>query len=347
MSPSRRRPRSLVTLAVGLAVLATGCNASATKETESGRPSRSFVLITPDAVGTNDFLKLSVKGIEAAGIEHGGSTKVLQSNDPTTITQNVTAAAQQKPDVIVAVGFEFNDALAQAAERNPRQQFVLVDSCTPKQYRNITCAVFREQEGVFLAGAEAGLLTKSDKVGAVAALDTPQFHRFSDPFGEGAKKVNPAITFTDLYVGGQNPFSDPARAKEQASALSARGVDVVMGAAAAGNTGIFDAGKGGKFTAWGVDTNQCPSAPDVVVDNVVKRTDVVIRTTIGDVLNGKVGVTKSFGLAEDGVALTGLLDDVAGSQCLIAKSPAVITKVKQLRQQIVTGTLKIDDPAAK
>jgi basic membrane protein A len=347
MSSSPRRLRSLVTLAVGLGVLATGCNASATKETETGKPARSFVLITPNPVGTNDFLKLSVQGIEAAGIEQGGSTKVLQSNDPTTITQNVTAAVQQKPDVIVAVGFQFNDAFAQAAERNPRQQFVLVDSCTTKLYRNVTCAVFREQEGVFLAGAEAGLLTKSNKVGAVAALDTPQFHRFSDPFGEGAKKVNPKITFTDLYVGGQNPFSDPARAKEQASALSAKGVDVVMGAAAAGNTGIFDAGKGGKFTAWGVDTNQCPSAPGVVVDNVVKRTDVVIRNTIDGVLKGKMGLTRSFGLAEDGVSLTGLLGDVANSKCLIAKNPSVITKVKELRQQIVTGTLKIDDPAAK
>lgn len=342
-----RRLRSLLTLALGLAVLATGCNASADKKTEAGKPGKSFVLITPNAVGTNDFLKLSVQGIEAAGRQHGASTKVLQSNDPTTITQNVTAAAQQKPDVIVAVGFEFNDALAQAAERNPQQQFVLVDSCTTKPFPNITCAVFREHEGVFLAGAEAGLLTKSKKVGAVAALDTPQFHRFSDPFGQGAEKVNPGVSFTDLYVGGQNPFSDPARAKEQASALTAKGVDVVMGAAAAGNSGIFDAAKGGKFTAWGVDTNQCPSAPGVVVDNVVKRTDVVIGSSIGDVLNGKAGQTKSYGLAEDGVALTGLLDGVEGSQCLIAKNPSVITRVKELRQQIVAGTLKIDDPAAK
>ncbi|MBC6459621.1 hypothetical protein, partial [Actinomadura sp. HBU206391] len=65
------------------------------------------------------------------------------------------------------------------------------------------------------------------------------------------------------------------------------------------------------------------------------------------VLNGKAGQTKSYGLAEDGVALTGLLDGVEGSQCLIAKNPSVITRVKELRQQIVAGTLKIDDPAAK
>lgn len=42
---------------------------------------------------------------------------------------------------------------------------------------------------VGLAGAEAGLLSRSGKVGAVDVLDTPQFRRYSDPFAAGAKKA--------------------------------------------------------------------------------------------------------------------------------------------------------------
>ena len=50
--------------------------------------------------------------------------------------------------------------------------------------------------------------------------------------------------FTPLYVGGDNPFNDPARAKEQALSLVAKGADYVMAAAAAGNLGVFDAAEG-------------------------------------------------------------------------------------------------------
>ncbi|MCW2901023.1 MAG: family transporter substrate-binding protein [Streptosporangiaceae bacterium] len=338
-----RRPRSLVVLAAGLTVLATGgCNASAAQSREVAK---SFVLVTPNPVGTNDFLRLAVMGVEAAARAQGGTSTVMQS-DPATMAGNLTAAVRRRPEVIVTVGFQFDDVVPRAAERNPGQQFVLVDSCTKKRYPNVSCAVFREQEGAFLAGAEAGLLTRSKKVAVVAALDTPRFHRFSDPFGQGAKSVDPAVSFTALYVGGQNPFSDPARAKKQAGLLAAKGADAIMGAAGAGNSGIFDAAaKSGRFSAWGVDTNQCPSAPGSVVDNVIKRTDVVIGDMVRDVLAGKGGKTSSYGLAEGGVTLTGLLPGALGSQCLVTKNPSVITKVKELRRQIISGALKIDDPA--
>ncbi|HEV7932970.1 MAG TPA: BMP family ABC transporter substrate-binding protein [Actinomadura sp.] len=340
-----RLPRSLVVLAAGLAVLATGgCTASAA---QPPKVSKAFVLVTPNPVGTNDFLKLAVMGVEAAAKAQGGTSTVMQSADPAAIAQNVTTAIRRRPEVIVTVGFQFDDVVARAAERNPGQQFVLVDSCTEKRYPNVTCAVFREHEGAFLAGAEAGLLTRSKKVGVVAAMDTPRFHRFTGPFGQGAKQVDPAVSFTALYIGGENPFNDPARAKDQAHALTAKGIDAILGAAGASNSGIFEAAeKSGKFTAWGADTNQCPSAPGAVVDNVVKRTDVVIGDVVQDVLDGKGGKTSSYGLAEGAVTLTGLLPGALGSQCLVTKNPSVITKVKELRQQIVSGALKVDDPAA-
>ncbi|MHC5903525.1 BMP family ABC transporter substrate-binding protein [Streptomyces sp. S6] len=347
-----RRPRrtlQLTALATGAVLLATGCNAAAKKDAgaaASGASGKSFTLITPDAVGQNDFLKLAVTGVEAAAKTHGGSQKVFQSTDTASQQQNVQAAVDAKPDVVVLVGFEFADVVAQQARKNPGQQFLLIDACTAKPFKNVSCAVFREHEGVFLAGAEAGLLSRSGKVGAVDVLDTPLFRRFSDPFAAGAKKVAPKSSAGTRFIGGQSPFNDAPRAKEQANTLLSQGYDQVMAAAAAGNYGVFEAAKAKGAFAYGVDVNQCPSSPGTVVDNVIKRTDIAVEKGIDSVLAGKTGTTVSYGLKEGGISLTGLEAGAESSQCVIAKHPDVLTKVKALRDQIVAGTLSVDDPAA-
>jgi basic membrane protein A len=347
-----RRPSLLTALSAGalsVTVLA-GCNASSSgggggDDEAAGGGGPSLILITPEPVGVNPFLQLAVDGVNQAADDAGGEARIFESQDPTNIQQQMDAAVADAPDVLAVVGFEFADSVAAAATTNPEQQFLFVDACTAEEFDNVTCAVFREHEGVYLAGVEAGLLTQSGQVGAVVALDTPQIRRFSDPFGAGAQSVNPAAAFTPLYVGGSSPFNDPARAKEQALALVAQGADYVMAAAAAGNLGVFDAAEGGEFQAFGVDVNQCPDAPGAVVDNVIKEVDVVTADSIATILGGEGGGLVSYGLEEGGVTLTGLEDGVEESECLIADHPDVIAEVQAVRDQIVAGEVTVDDPA--
>ncbi|MFF4834376.1 BMP family ABC transporter substrate-binding protein [Streptomyces sp. NPDC001315] len=349
MHRRHRRTLQLAALATGTALLATACNAAAKKDDSaagSGGSGTSFTLVTPDAVGQNEFLKLAETGIKNAAKQHDGTQKVYESTDTASQQQNVQAAVDAKPDVIVLVGFEFADIVAQQAQKNPKQQFLIIDACTTKTYKNVSCAVFREHEGVYLAGAEAGLLSKSGKVGAVDVLDTPQFRRYSDPFAAGAKKVAATTETSTRFVGGQSPFDDSARAKEQANTLLSKGYDQIMAAAAAGNYGVFEAAKAKGAYAYGVDVNQCPSAPGTVVDNVIKRTDIAVEKGIESVLGGKTGTTVSYGLKEGGISLTGLEDGVDSSKCVIADHKDVLTKVEALRDQIVSGELTVDDPAA-
>jgi len=346
---SRRTSLRLSSIAVGAALLATGCNAAAKKggSGEGGEGAKAFTLVTPDPVAQNEFLKLAVSGVKsAAKAQDAGAPKVFQSTDPSSRQQNVQSAVDSAPDVIALVGFEFADIAAQQAEAHPKQQFLLVDACTKKTYENVTCAVFREHEAVYLAGAEAGLLTKSKKVGAVDVLDTLQFRRYSEPFAAGAEKVRSGVKSRTLFVGGQSPFNDAARAKDQAATLGSGGVDQVMAAAAGGNTGVFQAAKAKGFQAYGVDANQCLGNQGVVVDNVLKKTDVAVEKGIAQILKGKGGTTVSYGLKEGGMSLTGLEPGVADSTCLIADHKDVLGRVESLRDEIVTGKLKVDDPAA-
>ena len=306
-----------------------------------------FVYVSPNPIGVNDFLKLGKIGTERVAKELGADAKTYESADPTTQRQNLEAAAKAGAKVVIAIGFEFNDMLPEVADAYPKVKFLQIDSCPfAKMKPNIYCSVFREYEASFLTGAEAALTTKTGKVGAISALDIPFLHRFTDGFIEGAKKVNPDIKISPtLWVGGNSPFSDPARGQERAGAMLADGADRILAAGAGSNGGIFEAlqdAPGAK--AFGVDVNQCPQAPGLVMDNIEKKTDVAVELAVKGIMGDSQQPIVALGLKEGGMALTGLGDDVKNSKCTIADNPDVIAKVKALRDQIANGELKIADP---
>ncbi len=312
----------------------------------AGKGGQSLIYITPTPIGVNEFLVLGQTGTEAEAKKLGGKSKVYESTDLNSRRANLEAAVGEKPDVIVLTTFDFTDLAAEFAAANPKQQFILIDSCPTTPPANLHCGVFREQEGAYLLGIEAGMLTKTNKIGSVAALDIPFLHRYIDSFALGAKSVNPNVSNSAVYIGGDNPFSDPARGKEQADALIAQGLDQVFAVGAGSNGGIFDAAKAKGVLSYGVDINQCSMAAGTVVDNNLKLVDQVVEQLIDQVLAGTAGSVVSFGLKEGATGVIALQDDVASSGCVIADHPDVIAKVKDAAAKIIDGSLVIPDPLA-
>jgi basic membrane protein A and related proteins len=306
-----------------------------------------FIYVSPNPIGVNDFLKLGKVGTERVAQELGGQAKTYESSDPTTQRQNLEAAGKAGAKVVVSIGFEFNDMLPDIATAYPSVKFLQIDSCPfDKMKPNIHCSVFREYEASFLTGAEAALTTKTGKVGAISALDIPFLHRYTDGFIEGAKHVKPDVVISPtLWVGGNNPFSDPARGQERGAAMVADGADRILAAGAGSNGGIFKAVQDASgVNAFGVDVNQCLQAPGAVMDNVVKKTDVAIELAVKGIMTGSQPPIAALGLKEGGMSLTSLDPDVKASKCTIADYPDVIAKVKALRDEIVNGSIKIADP---
>lgn len=306
-----------------------------------------FIYISPNPIGVNDFLKLGKIGTERVAQAFGGQAKTYESSDPTTQRQNLEAAAKAGAKVVIMVGFEFNDMLPEVAAAYPNVQFLQVDSCPfAKMKPNIHCSVFREYEASFLTGAEAALTTKTGKVGAISALDIPFLHRYTDGFIEGARHVKPDVKISPtLWVGGNNPFSDPARGEERGAAMVADGADRILAAGAGSNGGIFKAVEDAHGVyAFGVDVNQCPQAPGAVMDNIEKKTDVAIELAVKGVMAGSQPPVAALGLKEGGMSLTSLDPDVKASKCAIADYPDVIAKVKALRDEIENGSIKLADP---
>lgn len=304
-----------------------------------------FVYVSPDPLGVNPFLLMGKNGLETAASKHGADVKVFESEDPTTRRDNLRAAVDAGATLVAVLGFQFNDIIVEFAEKHPDVDFLIVDQCVQTRPKNLHCAVFREHEPAFLIGAEAAALSQKGQVGVVAAVDIPFMHRFTDGFAAGARHVKPDIQVEVRWVGGPNPFSDPVRAKEQALALHAAGVDVLFSATSGGDFGIFEAAAEKDFRVMGVDMNHCPNAPGRMYDAALKRLDTAMVEIIDSIAGGGEGLTASFGLAEGGGSLVALGEgDLAATQCLVAQHPEVVTLVKGLRDEIVSGKLVVQDP---
>lgn len=304
-----------------------------------------FIYVSPDPIGVNKFLELGEIGINAAGEKFGAEVKTYESDTPQSRIENVNAAVNEGADIVIVLGFEFNDLIAEVAPTAPDTQFLIVDQCIfEDRPENVHCAVFREYEAAFLAGVAAAMNSTSGKIGVIGALDIPFLHRFTDGYAMGAKHVNPEINVETRWVGGENPFSDPVRAKEQALALTAAGADVIFTATSGGDYGVFEAAQENVFKILSVDVNQCPSAPGHVIDNTLKGVDQALLLSVEAILNGEVSTVASYGLAEGGMTLAALQDGLAETGCLIADQSETIAKVKEVADLIISGELKIEDP---
>ena len=339
--------RTFFGLALSLTLIIAACGSSASDDAavvETEGP--YFIYLPPTPIGGNPFLEMGWKGTQDAAIRLNGTSKMFESTDLNSRRANLEAAVEEKPAIIIMNTFDFTDLSQEFATANPDQKFIIIDSCPSAPPANLACGVFREYEGAYLLGIMAGSLTKTAKVGSVVALDIPFLHRYSDSFALGAKSINPAITDSQVFIGGDSPFTDPARAKEQALSLAAQGLDQVFAAGAGSNGGVFEAATEKGFFAYGVDINECPKAPGHVVDNMMKLVNVVVEQLIDKVLAGTAENFNSFGLKEGGMGVIAQGEDVASSQCVIADYPEIIALVKAAAAKIISGELIIPDPLA-
>jgi len=305
------------------------------------------ILISPLPFGVDVYLNMTREGAIKGGRAIGARVRIFESSDPETRSENIRAAINYGATIIVAPGPEFLDMVPDFAEDYPGVRFLMVEDCPAQLRPNVYCVQLRTYEAGFLAGVEAGLTTHSGKVGTLAPVDYPEAHRFTDTFADGARYARPSVTVhATLWIGGDNPWSDPLRAQSQTAVMLSDGVDRVLATVAAGNGGVYKvvASTPGAL-ATGLDVNECPDAPGHILDSAVRHVDLVIARAIAGIAARTQPGTVSYGLKDGAVNLTALETTAAASQCVIATDTAVLAAVAAVRDQIVSGRLVISDPA--
>ncbi len=113
-------------------------------------------------------------------------------------------------------------------------------------------------EGQYLNGVIAGHMTKSKKIGFVAAKPIPQVLRNINAFTMGARSVDPAITTTVIFTGD---WSMAVKEAEATNSLADQGVDVFTMHVDGPKVVVETAAKRGKFVC-GYHASQAKLAPN-------------------------------------------------------------------------------------
>ncbi|UUV18817.1 BMP family ABC transporter substrate-binding protein [Fusobacteria bacterium ZRK30] len=325
-----------ILLTVVFAMLLTACGGKTeeTKEVKAETPLNVGIVLSTGGLGDKSFNDSAYRGLTMAEEKLGIKFKYVEPASPSEDTQFLREFAENNYDLVVGVGFLMKDSVETVAKEHPNVKFAIIDEVIDAP--NVTSLVFAEDEGSFLVGALAAMMTKTNTVGFVGGMEVPLIQKFESGYVQGAKYINSDIKVTTLYTSGPNPFNDPVRGKENAIAEYNQGADVIFHAAGGTGTGVIEGAKAMGIYAIGVDSDQDYVAPGTVLTSMIKNVDQAVFATVKDVKEGtfKTGVNR-FGVANNGVGISKLeyTKDIIGEE--------KIQKLEEIKQGIIDGSIKL------
>ncbi|HEY8338781.1 MAG TPA: BMP family ABC transporter substrate-binding protein [Egibacteraceae bacterium] len=244
------------------------------------------------SVDDGTFNQYAYDGMVAAEECFGITTDFIETSSEADYQRNLETILESDPDVVITVGFLLGDATLQFAEANPDVNFIGVDQFQEEYPDNYVGVLFREDQGGFLAGAMAGLLTESGTVGVIGGLESvPAVVKFVNGFEAGAHHIDESINVLSTFL---TSFTDPAAGQSTAQQFLGEGADVIFGAGGqTGSGGIRAAAEAGAW-AIGVDQDEYyttfggGSAPgaDRLATSAIKRVDLGVFTQIAAAITG-------------------------------------------------------------
>lgn len=288
-------------------------------------------------LGDRSFDDEARAGLDACKRETSADVATVVPASAADVEPQLVLAATQNDDAVIALGFPMAPDVERVARRFQNAHFALIDAVVDEP--NVESITFKEQEGAFLAGALAAMVSRTGHIAFLGGADAPLLQRSEAGFVAGAHMVGPQVRVVDVrYLGS---FTDRAAGRRAAASLFDGGADIVFAVAGPAGLGAIDAVKArrGDFVI-GADANQDGLAPGKVLTSVLKRVDRAAQRACTEAVAQKPASGQLvLGLAEGGIALTGF----PYTKGLIG--PQRIARLERVRQAIVAG--KVVPPASR
>jgi len=307
---------TILTLLVLGAMLLAACGGAA-GGSAAGDDKVVAVYIIGGTLGDKSFVDSAHRGLTKAADELGIDYRYVEASSDTTKINAAFDDALNDPeiDIIIQSQGDFTERLPEIADEYPDKQFVSFDN--PVDYDacadgcpNVYAMTYAQNEGSFLAGYYAGLMSESGIIGAVGGMDIPVINDFMVGYKQGAGEAGvPEENVLIQYAGG---WSDPAKGKELALAMYQQGADIVFQVAGGTGEGVFYAAEEAGKWAIGVDSDQAliieetnPEQAAVILTSMLKNVDNSMFRFFEMYLAGTVpwGTNETLGIAEGGVGL--------------------------------------------
>lgn len=344
----------------------------------SGEPSaepvawKACVAFDTGGLGDKGFNDLAKKGLDDAAAA-GFDTAFAEAQGATDYAANIQRLIDQGCQSIIAVGFQQGQAVADATLQNPDIAFGHVDATWNPCGADFTCGTaddpppgvpanftgldFQIDEAAMLAGYLAAGFSQTKIIGTYGGAQFPGVTRFMDGLYAGIKYYNDhkigddAVLLgwdgdqTGTFVGGDNPWNDPAKGEQLAQTFLDQGADVVHPVSGATGNGTLKAMLAAGKWGIGVDTDQAISLAEyagAILTSAEKVIDVAVLETFTKNAAGDLGGEDFIGtLANAGVRLSPFHDfddDI---------KVALKAEIETLADAIMDGRVKVCDYLAR
>ena len=302
----------LTTLLVLVALLVSACQApvaapaAAPAATEAAAPESGgdaaapatgekfrIALIMPSTTTDYSWSQSIYDGLKAVQAEMGGeealeiavSENLFQVADAGNAIRDY---ATNGYDLVIAHGAQYGTPLFEVAAEFPETSFAWGTTNNTGADQGLTNVFAYEpaaQEGGYLNGVAAALLSEKNVIGVVGPVEAGDAKLYINGFVAGVTATEPDTAVNVVYTGN---FGDTALAAEAANTQIKAGADVLTGSAQQ-VVGAIQVAKDNNVYWFGSQSNQSPLAPEIVVMNQVYDWTKVIKEMIDSHNSGTMG----------------------------------------------------------
>jgi len=255
----------------------------------------------------------------------------IDESDSTSIENAHRELIAQGANIIFSTSWGYMNICEKLAQEFPSVVFA---HATGNKYNktNFTNYFGRVYQARYLTGIVAGLKTKTNKIGFVAAQgkENSEVTGGLDAFAIGVEKVNPKAR---IYVKVTHSWFDPIGEAFAARTLIADGIDVIAQHCDT-PTPMIEAKKAG---VWGIgyNTDMSIDVPDAVLTSVIWHWSAYYTALVQSVIDGSFTTTPWFGSLKDRVV------DLAPLNKKIPLNEETYRILDEERKRIESGTYDV------
>lgn len=232
-----------------------------------------------------------------------------------------------------------NDGLKLAAQK---PDITFVHASGYKVAANFSNFQSRNYESAYVAGMAAGYVTKSKKLGIVAAYAIPEVIAIANAFTLGAQKTNPDIAVNIVWL---NSWFNPSKAQESARSLIAQDSDVIF-SLYQDTPSVVTVGEEEGVYVINTSSDMKKYAPTKLLASLTADWSAYFINQVQATLDGTFkGAPFWGGMADGTVGLASLNDDVTAEQK--AAIDAVMKDIASRSFHPFTGPIVDQDGAEK